>query len=299
MSEVLTGSRLKNSQDESWFQETLHDGFRQSHQITSVLASKKTKFQDCQLLNTPVFGRMLVLDGVVQTTEKDEFVYHEMLTHIAMLTHPDPKRVLIIGAGDGGILREVLKYDVEQVTMVEIDADVIEFSKEHLPMICENAFEDKRAKVLVDDGAKFVEQTKEKFDVVLVDSPDPIGPAKVLFSEKFYNNVFNCLTADGVMARQSGVPVLQGPELSDAVAVLKKVFPKVFVYLASIPTYIGGFFSFVFGSKTYDPTKLSLDALKKKYEAVGLKSKYYNPEIHLAAFALPNFVKDLASKGGK
>lgn len=299
MSEVLGSSCLTNCQGESWFQETLHEGFRQSHRVASVLASKKTKFQDCKVLNTPVFGRVLVLDGVVQTTERDEFVYHEMLTHMAMLSHPDPKRVLIIGAGDGGILREVLKYDVDEAVMVEIDGDVIDFSKEYLPMISGGAFDDKRARVLIDDGAKFVEETKEKFDVVLVDSPDPIGPAKVLFSEKFYRNVLKCLTADGVMTRQSGVPVLQGKELTDSYAVLNKVFSKAFVYLAVIPTYIGGFFSFIFGSKSCDPTKIDFNVLEKKYKAVGLKSKYYNPEIHFAAFALPNFIKDLAFKGGK
>lgn len=299
MNEVLAGLHTLTSSREPWFHETLHAGFRQSHRIISVLACKKTKFQDCKVLDTPVFGRVLVLDGVVQTTEKDEFIYHEMLTHVAMLTHPDPKRVLIIGAGDGGILREVLKHGVEQAVMVEIDKGVIELAKEYLPMICGDAFKDKRAKVLIDDGAEYVEETKEKFDVVFVDSPDPIGPAKVLFSQKFYSNIFNCLKKDGMMVRQSGVPMLQGRELTDAYAVLSRVFPKVFVYLASMPTYIGGFFSFVLGSKSCDPAKVNFEILKKKYEALKLKSKYYNPEIHFAAFALPNFIRDLAFKGGR
>ena len=184
-----------------WFSETLHPNIQQLLRVRRTLYRGRSAFQQIQILDTYEYGRALILDGVVQTTEGDEHVYHEMLTHLPMLTHPNPKRVLIIGAGDGGILREVLKHPVETVTLVEIDAAVIRLYKKYLRKICGECFEDARARVLVDDGAKFLKTTSETFDVILVDSPDPIGPGKVLFGRAFYEDAAARLTPQGIVAR--------------------------------------------------------------------------------------------------
>ncbi len=195
---------------ETWFYESLFPSVRLGLKVRKVLVSNKSQYQKISILDTYQFGKVLVLDGVVQTTERDEFIYHEILTHLPMLSHPQPDRVLIIGGGDGGILREVLKYPVKEVFLVEIDKKVIELSKTYLSAICRNSFNDRRANIIIDDGVNFVKERKRKFDVVIVDSSDPIGPAKVLFSSKFYTDVFNILSHDyGIFVQQTGSSFLQ------------------------------------------------------------------------------------------
>jgi len=274
-----------------WFHETLFEDVKLGLQ-GKLLYSKKTGFQDMKIFQTPAHGRLLLLDGTIQTTEKDEFIYHEMLTHPLLLAHPNPEKVLIIGAGDGGILREVLKHPVKEAAMVEIDGDVIEFSKKYLPSLSKGAFDDPRARIIIDDGAKFVRETKEKFDVVIVDSPDPIGCAKVLFSKKFYRDIYNCMSADGMMIRQAGSTMYQFDELIENYRLLKRIFPITIVELAAIPTYVGGFFSLLIGSKKIHPGR-PMRTVRSRYRKLKLKTKYYNPEIHVTSQALPNFVKEV------
>lgn len=278
---------------ETWFYESLFPLVKLGLKVKETLVSNKSEYQKISILDTYQFGKVLVLDGVVQTTERDEFIYHEMLTHLPMLSHPNPERVLIIGGGDGGILREVLKYPVKEVFLVEIDEKVIEFSKTHLSAICRNSFDDRRANIIIDDGVNFVKKGKGKFDVLIVDSSDPAGPAKVLFSSKFYSDVFNILSRDyGIFAQQTGSSFLQREELPYVCRRLKKIFPFVDTFLTAVPTYVGGLFSLVFASKGIDPLKICLSEIEKRYEKLKLKTRYYNPKIHLASFALPTYIKE-------
>ena len=214
-----------------------------------------------------------------------------MLAHPPLLTHPPPRKILIIGAGDGGVLRETLKHKIEKVTLVEIDREVIEFSRKYLPFLGKNAFKDKRVKVVIGDGAEFVRSAKEKFDVVIIDSTDPVGPAKILFSRGFYKNVFSVLSGNGLLIRQTGSTTLQMDVLKSSYRTLKPIFPHVVPQLAAIPTYIGGFFSLTMASKKINPRKVSHRAISKRYDGLKLKTAYYNPDIHFSGMALPNYVK--------
>ena len=274
-----------------WCTETLYPDVKISLK-GKLLYKEKTPYQDLKIYKTERFGNLLLLDGAIQTTEKDEFIYHEMLTHTVMLIHPQPKRILIIGGGDGGILKEVIKYkDVESIYLVEIDKRVIEISQKYLKTICQNAFEDKRVNIIIEDGAKFVKKTKEKFDIVIVDSPDPVGVAKVLFSSKFYKNIFNCLKKDGLMIRQTGSTILQESELEENWKILNKIFPYVWIHLIATPTYIGGFFSLTVASKKIDLFKIDIDKLEKKFNRLKIKTKYYNPYLHIASSVLPEYIR--------
>jgi len=253
----------------------------------------RTPFQRMRILDTDPCGRMLVLDGVTQTSELDEFVYHEMLTHVPLIAHGACKQVLIVGGGDGGILREVLKHPVERVVMVEIDADVVRQSRTHLPMLSQGAFDDDRVELLFGDGAAYVRDAREKYDAVIVDSPDPVGPAQVLFSKRFYTDIQRILTHRGVTVRQAGAPMLQGDELSSTTKRMRSVFDPVGVYVAPVPTYVGGFFSFVMGAQTAGAFRVSGKRLEHRLRKAALKTRYYNAEIHRACFALPNCIKEL------
>jgi spermidine synthase len=275
-----------------WFYETLYPDIKLGLK-GKLIYKKKTPYQDLKIYETPRFGKVLVLDGVVQTTEKDEFIYHEMLTHPVLLAHPKPEKILIIGAGDGGVLREVLKHKkIKKVCMVEIDKAVISASQKYLPSISQGAFRDRRAKIIIDDGAKFIRETKEKFDIVIIDSPDPIGVAKVLFSKKFYQNIFSILKSEGMTIRQTGSTILQPREVKDNYKLLAKVFPVVVVQIAAIPTYIGGFFSFCIASKKINPFSIPYKKLLAKYNQLNLKTKYYNPQIHFASAKSPNYMEE-------
>jgi len=276
----------------SWFEETLYKNVRQSFNVERVLYEGRSKFQNVKVLQTVEFGRMLVLDGVCQTTEHDEFVYHEMMVHLPLFAHGAAKRVLIIGGGDGGILEEVLKHPVERVVMVEIDDRVIEVSTEWLPSICGRAFADQRTHLLVDDGARFVAETDERFDVVIVDSSDPIGPAEVLFASPFYSACKRCLTADGIMVNQNGVPFLQSAETSNTYKNLKLIFPHNGFYVMPVPTYYGGFMALSWAAMRDLRAQAAVE-IEGRVARAGLSLKYYNAGIHQAAFALPEYVRKL------
>ena len=262
------------------------------YRVKSVLHEEKSAFQQMRLVDTYQYGKMLLLDGIVQTTEKDEFIYHEMMTHIPIISHPDPKDILIIGGGDGGVLREVLKHSgVKQADMVEIDPDVVTFSKLHLPSISDGAFEDERANLIFEDGAQYVKETVRRYDVVIVDSPDPIGPARVLFSQKFYENIRHILKPGGIMVRQTGSTHMQPEEQKMTCDILKNIFNHVSLYVFAVPTYVGGFFSSVFCSESIQSREFDDETIRKRVEKTSLFTKYYNPGIHLGAFMLPNFLE--------
>lgn len=277
-----------------WFTETLHPWLAQRLRIDRVLFRDKTEHQDLIIFENERFGRVLTLDGVVQTTEGDEFVYHEMMAHVPIMAHGAARRVLIIGGGDGGMAREVLKHRaVEQVTMVEIDRGVVDMSVEHLPSLSAGAFDNPRLNLVITDGAKYVAETADRFDVIIVDSTDPIGPGEVLFTAEFYANCKRCLTEGGIIVTQNGVPAVQGTEVTNSWNRLGKSFKDVWFYVAAVPTYQGGFMTLGWASD--DPAKRRHDVatIEQRFAPLGIETRYYTPAIHQACFALPKFVLDL------
>ena len=259
----------------------------------------KTPFQEILLLETEAFGKMLVLDGAVQTTEKDEFIYHEMIAHVPLFTvNKHIEKVLVIGGGDGGTVREVLKHSPSQIDMVEIDREVVELCKRELPEIA-SGLQDKRVNIHFEDGREFIKGKEAEYDAVIVDCSDPVGPSAVLFSEEFYTDVKKALKDGGVFVTQSESPFAQFDAFKVVISNLQKVFSVVRPYLAFIPTYPSGMWSFTFASDSKDPLSISPQALAEKisaFEKSNGRLKYYNLEVHYGAFAIPNFVIDKLNK---
>ena len=277
----------------TWLSEQLHEHVRTHYQVNEVMYFGNTGFQDLVIFENQKFGRMLALDSVIQTTERDEFVYHEMMAHVPLFAHGSAKRVLIIGGGDGGVLREVLKHPVEAVTEVELDDGVVEVSKKFLPSISAGAYDDPRTNLVIGDGAKFLAETDEKFDAIMIDSTDPIGPGTVLFSCEFYADCKRCLTERGILVTQNGVPFMQSDELTTSVGHFRALFADAWCYLATVPTYVNGPMALGWASLDQNARTVDLDTLRSRYDALGITTKYYNPEVHQAAFALPNYVRAL------
>ncbi len=274
-----------------WIPETLHEDFQFSFKTDEVLYESQTEHQHLVIFQNGTFGRVMMLDGVVQLTEADEFVYHEMMAHVPLMAQPEPKRVLIIGGGDGGVLREVLRHPgIERAVLCEIDQSVIDMSRQHLDFIAQGAFDDPRADVVIADGTRFVADTEERFDAILVDSTDPIGPAVALFTREFYANCKRALNKNGVLIAQSGLPFLQGDELRDVQASFRALFSDAGAYLMTTPTYIGGPMALSWGCD--DPARRGpgLDTLERRRARLEGDMKYYTPAAHLAAFALPAYV---------
>ena len=282
---------------QTWFNETLYPDYQQRHLVERVLYEEKTEFQELVIFESPRFGRILTLDGVVQVTERDEFVYHEMLTHLPILAHGAVKKVCIIGGGDGGVLEEALKHkSVEKVTMVEIDRKVVDLCKTYMPSICKDAFEDRRTDLVIADGRAFAQNPPEKFDLMIVDSTDPIGPGEVLFEQGFYADCRNALTDRGILVTQSGVSFMQDDEARNTHKRLKALFADATFYVAQVPTYAAGFMTLGWGCKDANLRNVPRETIEQRYRAANLSStKYYNPAIHFAAFALPNYIERLKS----
>lgn len=257
--------------------------------VTRRIHEERTPYQHLEIYESPLFGRMLVLDGAVQTTEGDEFVYHEMLAHPALCTHPAPRRVLIIGGGDGGLLEEVLKHPVERVAMVEIDEAVVRTGRRYLPAICGQAFEDPRTQLVIGDGIAYVRETRDRFDAVLIDSTDPEGPAVGLFAEEFYAEVARRLTPDGLIAVQSGSAVYQRELIRMVRRNLRSSFPIVRTFVATVMAYPGVLWSFTMGSLTRDP--LQVGDIEIAGRIADFRLKYYTPSGHRGAFDLPPYLR--------
>lgn len=276
-----------------WLKEQLHADYAQSLRIDAVLYDSNTEHQRLKVIQNGTFGRILTLDDVVQTTEGDNFVYHEMLTHVPILAHGAAKHVLIIGGGDGGMAREVLRHaSVDHVTMVEIDAGVVEFSKEYLPMLSQGAFDDPRLDLVINDGAAFMRDTDQKFDVIIIDSTDPIGPGEVLFTDSFYGHAKRALAEGGILVTQNGVPFMQGDELTNTMRAFKALFADWSCYLATVPTYAGGPMAFGWGTDGA-ARDVDLQVLEARFKAAAITCDYYTPQVHKAAFALPGYVLKL------
>ncbi len=278
------------------FTEKLHPGLRAGYPVTRRLLRERTPYQTLEVYETLDFGRMLVLDDIVEATERDEFIYHEMMVHVPLYTHPHPQRVLIIGGGDGGALREVLRHPtVTRVVLVEIDGAVIAAAKRFLRTICQRAFEDPRAEVRVGDGAAYVRATRERFDVVIVDSTDPLGPSMPLFGRSFYRHIARSLRPQGLLVRQTGSALLQAAELTAAVRTARTVFPCVTVFLSHVPTYVGGLFTHPLMGMADFAARLTLPAVRRRVARAPLTMRYYSPEVHAAAFVLPEYVRKLVA----
>lgn len=272
---------------ELWFTEKQTSNLGFSCLITKTLHTEQTEYQDLAVIDTVQFGRMLVLDGMVMTTEVDEFVYHEMISHIALNTHPNPKRVLVVGGGDGGAIREIVKHaTVQEAVLAEIDRRVVEVSQQYLPGIA-GSLTDPRVTLAIGDGVEHVRQHKGKYDVILIDSTEPIGPAVGLFSREFYQDVYQALTPEGIMVAQSESPFLNQDVIKMIHRNLEGIFSLKYLYLASIPTYPSGLWSFTIASKKWDPLKVDPQKIKAP------NTKYYTPELHFGAFKLPRFVEEL------
>lgn len=259
--------------------------------IKKRLYSGRSPFQKIEFLDLCHYGRALALDGIVQTSEKDEFIYHEMLCQNPMFLHKSPQRVLIVGGGDGGSLEEVLKHNIKEVQMVEIDKKVIELSQKYLPSISKGAFRDKRAKVIIGDGKVHIKRNVNYFDVIILDLSDPGGPAKDLISLDFYKNVKRALKKDGMVSIQSGSFTCQPEMVSLIFNRIKKIFPSVKIHKAVVPVYQAGEYSFTVGSKS-DLKKITLKNLQNKFKKAGFSTSYWSPELHFASSVLPKYLKD-------
>lgn len=276
------------------WQETLHDNFGQYFAVDNVLYHEKTDHQDLIIFENDAFGRVMALDGVVQTTERDEFIYHEMMAHVPLLAHGNAKHVLIIGGGDGGMLREVARHAaIESITMVEIDAGVVAFCRQYLPNHNAGSYDDPRFSLVIDDGVNFVTQTDKTFDVIISDCTDPEGPGESLFTSVFYQGCKRCLNPGGIFVAQNGVCFLQQDEVINSHQRLSRSFTDVGFYQAAVPTYYGGIMTFAWASDNEALRHLSTDIIQARFHKTGITTcRYYHPAIHTAAFALPQYLLD-------
>jgi spermidine synthase len=277
---------------ELWFTEYHTKNARFSIKVDKLLYSGQSEFQRIDVFNSKEFGKFFTLDGFIMLTEKDEFIYHEMIVHVPMATNLNIKNVLVIGAGDGGTIRELTRYNsIEHIDMVEIDQMVVNVCREYLPQTaCK--FDDPRLDLHFEDGLKFVRSKENTYDLIIVDSTDPFGPGEGLFTKEFYGNCFKALTEDGILVNQHESPFYadDAKVMQRAHERIRKFFPICRVYQVHIPTYPSGHWLFGFASKRRDPL---IDLDEKKWNSLGIKTNYYNTEIHKGSFALPNYVIDL------
>lgn len=266
--------------------------------VEKVLFSEQSPYQKVEVLKTDTWGNMMTIDGMVMLSEKDEFVYHEMLAHVGMFSHPDPERVLIIGGGDGGTAREVLKHQgVRHVDMVEIDETVVRAARQFLPDV--GAFENPMLHVHFEDGIRFVRKITRPYDVIIIDGSDPVGPAEALFSEQFFRDCYRALTPSGVLTAQSESPWVESyhPAIRSIFDALGKIFVYSRMYLSYIPLYPAGMWSMAFASKGVNPLDPEvLERVQKGTNSMGDSLRYYNRSIHQGSFALPGFVRDILKK---
>jgi spermidine synthase len=278
------------------FQETLYgDEVFQGFTADALLFEGATPYQKVQIYATKRWGKVLVLDGIVQTTEKDEFVYHEMLTHVPMFAVAQPQRVMIVGGGDGGILREVLKHGIEHVDMVEIDRTVVDYCVTHMPTL--NAagaiYRDSRAELVIEDAFKFMQREKRRYDVILVDSTDPVGAAEVLFSHTFYDLCRQALNPGGVLALQDGVIFLQPDESRKSMQLLRDMGLKARCYGIAVPTYYGGNMTLGIASDAEAALQPELATIRARFAATRITTTHYTPELHCASFVLPRWMQEI------
>jgi spermidine synthase len=278
--------------------ERLHKGYAQSMDVTRVLADERSPYQRIKIFDTVANGRVMALDDIIQITSRDESAYAEMLTHLPILEHGAVERVMIVGGGDLSIADEALKHKgVKEVVLVDIDARVVELSRELFGSFNSRAFADKRLKIEIADAFEYLgrDEAKGRFDLIVADRPDPVGPGVALFGETFYDRVRGALKLRGYATFQTGVPFYQPWEITDALRELDEFFPASGLYLTVVPTYVGGYMALSWASSGKRPlgTPAGVKAATRRFKAAKLKTDYYNPAVHAAAFALPEWVKRL------
>ena len=274
---------------EMWYTEEQTNNVRFSIRCDKQKYSAQSDFQRIEIFSTPEFGDILVLDDRIMLTQKDEFIYHEMITHVPMAVNPDIKNVLVIGAGDGGTVRELTKYkSIQNIDMVEIDRMVVDACKEFLPTVA-SRLDDSRVHIFIDDGLRFVRTVENKYDLIIVDSTDPFGPGEGLFTAEFYGNCYKALTSDGILVNQHESPFYNtyAKSMKQAHKKILQFFPVVKVYQAHIPTYPSGHWLFGFASKKFHPIN---DLDEGKWNRLGIDTNYYNTRLHKGCFALPTYV---------
>jgi spermidine synthase len=282
---------------EIWIRERLHPDFEYSTRARKLIFEKQSPYQLVQVYDTDIFGKILVLDGAVQTTEKDQNYYHELVVDLPFLIKGSCERALIIGGGDGGALHAILTHDVKEAWLVELDGDVIEASKEYLADIHKGSFEDKRSRVVVMDGFEFLEDKKGFFDIIVVDSPDPVGEAEKLYSDEFYQRLKSALKENGLVAGQAGSPWLQ-PALSCRIRQgLEKQFRFVRFYTGFVPAYPGAVWLFYIATDAFDPAEVAVDVLARRIEHEKESYLFLNAEYIHACFSLPQWVKKVLETG--
>lgn len=277
---------------ELWFTEEHTPTVRFSIKVKEQLLSKKSPFQQIDVFDSDEFGRFFTLDGLMMVTEKDEFIYHDMIVHVPMATNPEIKKVLVIGGGDGGTVRELTRYKtIEKIDMVDIDEMVVSVCRQYLKQTSRK-LDDPRVTLYFEDGLKFIRRFENEYDLIIVDSTDPFGPGEGLFTKEFYGNCFKALTEDGILVNQHENPYYETflGAMQRAHRRIKELFPVCRVYQAFIPTYPSGHWLFGFASKKFDPIS---DLKADTWNALGLDTKYYNTELHTGSFMLPNYVKTI------
>jgi spermidine synthase len=280
--------------DKRWIQEMLFDslGLRMSYAAERIRAERRSEHQNLLLFDHRHFGKVLMLDGAVQLTTGDEFIYHEMMSHVPIFAHGRAREVLIVGGGDCGLAKEVLKHrSIERITQVEIDGAVVDFAKEHLPELAAPVLAEPRFDLVIADGMTYVTETTRRFDVIMVDSTDPTGPGAALFSSEFYAAAKRCLAPGGVLVTQNGVPFLQSDELVSTVRHLRRLFADASCYVVAVPTFVGGHMAMGWGSDNPRLRRVSVRTIAQRHgKASAFATRYWTPEVHAAAFALPRFI---------
>ncbi|MDX3968343.1 MAG: polyamine aminopropyltransferase [Bradyrhizobium sp.] len=281
------------------FQEKLYEHHSQVFTVDNVLHQSHTGLQNVLVFENRLFGRVMVLDGIVQLTERDNHIYHEMIAHVPLMAHGQAKRVLIIGGGDGGTLKEVLKHPVEEVILVEIDSEVIELVNRFFPALSGRSFEDRRARIIVGNGLEYVATTDKTFDVIIIDSTDPIGPGEQLFTASFYARCRTLLRRGGTIALQSGAPFYQPQQLDGVCARIASCFNAVRPFLAPVPSYAAGMLALVAAGDNHKALRPTMKILRERHQRLRSDTIYYTPEVHRAAFTLPpRFARPGAGKMG-
>lgn len=275
-----------------WFSESLYPTLGQRFRAQKELFRLSTGLQELVIFENAMMGRIMALDGVIQTTEGDEFIYHEMLTHVPILAHGAVQEVLIIGGGDGGMLRRSLEHrSIRRVTMVEIDQGVVDMSRTWMPNISAGAFDSPRLDLVIADGRDYIANCDREFQVIIVDSTDPAGPGEVLFTQDFYAACKARLAPGGILCTQNGVPFFQPDELRNTHQRFKALFADASFFVGAVPTYYGGHMAFGWGTDNPALRRQGVDLIRARYLAAGLQTRYYTPEIHVASFALPRFME--------
>ncbi|QCI18762.1 polyamine aminopropyltransferase [Buchnera aphidicola] len=283
--------------DKKIWHEKLHRHIGQYFLIDKMLYKEKNKYHDIKIFYNTVMGKIMTIDDIVQTTEKDEFIYHEMLTHVPIFSHGFIKDVLIIGGGDGGVLREICKHkNVNNITMVEIDMSIINLCKKYFPSHSNGAYDDSRLQLIIDDGLNFIKNTNKKFDLIISDCTDPVGSGKSLFFSDFYLNCQKNLKKNGIFVAQNGTSFFQKNEIISTYKNLTKYFHDTTFYQATIPTYYGGTMMFAWGSDNIELRLIDLKKLKSRIKKTKLIFNYYNPQIHISSFYLPQYIINTLDK---